>query len=103
MSGPPPRDIDVRVVGDAPQRDLYTLGAAAGRELGQEVNITRVDPVAWLDQTHPHNTPRVNLRVGVGEGEDDRVRRHTTSNERVFPQGRTRVRRTTVAACVTPP
>ena len=51
-SGPPPRDIDVLVVGEAPQRDLYALAAAAGKELGQEVNITRVDPVAWRDQTN---------------------------------------------------
>jgi predicted nucleotidyltransferase len=51
MSGPPPRDIDVLVVGDTPQRDLYSLGKAAGKELGQEVNFTRIDPVAWLDQT----------------------------------------------------
>ena len=40
MSGPPPRDIDVLVVGDTPQRDLHTLGRLAGKELGQEVNIT---------------------------------------------------------------
>jgi len=52
VSGPPPHDIDVLVVGDAPQRDLHTLAMAAGKELGQEVNITRVDPVAWLDQTN---------------------------------------------------
>ena len=51
-SGPPPRDIDVLVVGDAPQRDLRAIAMAAGKELGQEVNITRVDPVAWLDQTN---------------------------------------------------
>lgn len=51
MSGPPPRDIDVLVVGDPPQRELHTLAAAARKELGQEVNITRVDPVTWLDQT----------------------------------------------------
>ena len=52
MSGPPPHDVDVLVVGNTPQRDLHTLAVAAGRELGQEVNITRVDPVAWLDQTN---------------------------------------------------
>ena len=49
--GPPPRDIDVLVVGDAPRRDLHTLGAVAGKELGLEVNITRIDPAAWLDET----------------------------------------------------
>ena len=53
ISGPPPRDIDVLVVGDTPQRDLHTLGALAGKELGQEVNITRLDPTVWLEQTDP--------------------------------------------------
>ncbi len=53
VSGPPPRDIDVLVVGDTPRRDLYNLGKAAGVELGQEVNITRIDPAAWLDQEDP--------------------------------------------------
>jgi predicted nucleotidyltransferase len=49
-SGPPPNDIDVLVVGDAAHRDLHILAAAAGKELGQEVNITRVNPIAWLEQ-----------------------------------------------------
>ncbi len=53
VSGPPPRDIDVLVVGDTPQRDLHTLGTLASKELGQEVNITRVDPIVWREQTDP--------------------------------------------------
>lgn len=52
VNGPPPRDVDVLVVGDAPQRELRTLAATASKELGQDVNITRVDPIAWLDQTN---------------------------------------------------
>jgi predicted nucleotidyltransferase len=53
QSGPPPRDIDVLVVGDAPQRDLHALAAAASKELVQEVNITRIDPITWSEQTDP--------------------------------------------------
>lgn len=52
VSGPPPRDIDLVVVGDATQRELHALAAMATKDLGQDVNITRVDPAAWLDQTN---------------------------------------------------
>ncbi len=52
VSGPPPRDIDLVVVGDATQRELHALAAKATKDLGQDVNITRVDPAAWLDQSN---------------------------------------------------
>jgi DNA-binding transcriptional ArsR family regulator len=46
-SGPPPRDVDVLVVGDADDDDLADAAQAAERRLGREVNIHRVPAAAW--------------------------------------------------------
>jgi DNA-binding transcriptional ArsR family regulator len=45
--GPIPRDVDVLVVGEADEDDLYDVARAAERQLGREVNISRVAPPAW--------------------------------------------------------
>jgi DNA-binding transcriptional ArsR family regulator len=45
--GPPPRDVDVLVVGDADDDDLFDAARAAERRLGREVNIHRVSRRAW--------------------------------------------------------
>jgi DNA-binding transcriptional ArsR family regulator len=45
--GPPPRDVDVLVVGDADEDDLADVAVAAERRLGREVNIHRVSTRAW--------------------------------------------------------
>jgi DNA-binding transcriptional ArsR family regulator len=45
--GPPPRDIDVLVVGAADDDDLADAARTAERRLGREVNIHRVSAVAW--------------------------------------------------------
>jgi predicted nucleotidyltransferase len=42
-----PRDVDVLVVGDADEDDLYDAARAAERTLGREVNIRRVFPRVW--------------------------------------------------------
>jgi len=46
-AGPPPRDVDVLVVGDADEDDLADAARAAERRLGREVNIHRVPATAW--------------------------------------------------------
>jgi DNA-binding transcriptional ArsR family regulator len=46
-AGPPPRDVDVLVVGDADEDDLADAAQAAERRLGREVNIHRVPAAAW--------------------------------------------------------
>jgi DNA-binding transcriptional ArsR family regulator len=45
--GPVPRDVDVLVVGDADEDDLYAAAREAETRLGREVNIHRVAPEAW--------------------------------------------------------
>lgn len=45
--GPPPRDIDVLVVGEADEDELADAAAAAERWLGREVNIHRVSAATW--------------------------------------------------------
>jgi predicted nucleotidyltransferase len=42
-----PGDVDVLVVGDVDEDDLYDVARAAERELGREVNMRRVSRVAW--------------------------------------------------------
>lgn len=49
--GPPPRDIDVLVVGSADEDELYDAARAAERTLGREVNITRVSALSWTDDS----------------------------------------------------
>jgi predicted nucleotidyltransferase len=45
--GDVPRDVDVLVVGDADDDDLYDVARKAERSLAREVNIRRVAPQAW--------------------------------------------------------
>ena len=45
--GPPPRDVDVVVVGDADQDDLFDVARAAEQTLGREVNIHRISAKSW--------------------------------------------------------
>jgi DNA-binding transcriptional ArsR family regulator len=47
QGGDVPRDVDVLVVGEADDDDLYDAARAAERRLGREVNIRRVSPRAW--------------------------------------------------------
>jgi DNA-binding transcriptional ArsR family regulator len=49
--GDVPRDVDVLVVGDADEDDLYDAARAAENRLGREVNIRRVSPEAWRRPT----------------------------------------------------
>jgi DNA-binding transcriptional ArsR family regulator len=46
-AGPTPRDVDVLVVGEADEDDLFDAARAAERRLGREVNIHRVTAEAW--------------------------------------------------------
>lgn len=45
--GPPPRDVDVLVVGDADEDDAFDAARAAEQRLGREVNIHRVPAKSW--------------------------------------------------------
>lgn len=45
--GPPPRDIDVLVVGSADDDELYDAARTAEQILGREVNIHRISPASW--------------------------------------------------------
>jgi DNA-binding transcriptional ArsR family regulator len=45
--GPTPRDVDVLVVGDADDDDIFDAARAAERKLGREVNIHRVPAKTW--------------------------------------------------------
>jgi DNA-binding transcriptional ArsR family regulator len=45
--GPPPRDVDVLVIGDADEDDLFDVARTAERSLGREVNIHRVAASTW--------------------------------------------------------
>ncbi len=45
--GPPPRDVDVVVVGRADEDDLYDAARTAERLLGREVNVHQVSAEVW--------------------------------------------------------
>ncbi|HWS36220.1 MAG TPA: MarR family transcriptional regulator, partial [Actinoplanes sp.] len=45
--GPPPRDVDVLVVGDADDDELADVATTAERLLGREVNMHRISAAAW--------------------------------------------------------
>jgi DNA-binding transcriptional ArsR family regulator len=47
QGGDVPRDVDVLVVGDADDDDLFDAARSAERTLGREVNIRRVAAQAW--------------------------------------------------------
>jgi len=46
-AGDVPRDVDVLVIGDADDDDLYEAARSAEQRLGREVNIRRVSPPTW--------------------------------------------------------
>lgn len=46
-AGPAPRDVDVLVVGEADDDDLFAAARVVERRLGREVNIHRVSAAAW--------------------------------------------------------
>jgi DNA-binding transcriptional ArsR family regulator len=45
--GPPPHDVDVLVIGEADDDDLYDAARRAEHRLGREVNVHRVSAEAW--------------------------------------------------------
>lgn len=54
--GPPPRDIDVVIVGAADEDDLADAARLAERRLGREVNVHRVSARAWRSGNDPFLT-----------------------------------------------
>ncbi|WP_327048529.1 hypothetical protein OG320_11975 [Microbispora sp. NBC_01189] len=52
-AGPPPRDVDVLVIGTADLDDLYEAARTAERVLGREVNISRISADSWADHNDP--------------------------------------------------
>jgi DNA-binding transcriptional ArsR family regulator len=55
-AGPPPRDIDVLIVGAADEDDLADAARAAEGRLGREVNVNRVSAQAWRSGDDPFLT-----------------------------------------------
>ena len=51
--GPPPRDIDVVVIGHPTRDSLTAAGEDARRRLHREVNITRITPEVWQSEQDP--------------------------------------------------
>jgi DNA-binding transcriptional ArsR family regulator len=49
--GPPPRDVDVLVVGGADEDDVFAAARAAQSRLGREVNVHQVRAEAWHGAT----------------------------------------------------
>jgi len=54
--GPPPRDIDLLIVGAADDDDLADAARAAEGRLGREVNVQRVSARAWRSGNDPFLT-----------------------------------------------
>ncbi len=50
-AGPIPRDVDVLVLGDPDDDDLFDAARAAERRLGREVNVRRVAVESWRSAT----------------------------------------------------
>lgn len=76
VAGPPPRDLDVLVVGTASRTDLLDVSEAASARLHIDVNIHRTSPEAWAAMTDPFlatvaSRPRVQL-TGAQPGPQDR-------------------------------
>ncbi|WP_204073613.1 helix-turn-helix domain-containing protein [Planotetraspora phitsanulokensis] len=69
-----PRDVDVLIIGDVDEDDLYDAARAAERRLGREVNMRRVSRAAWeasagdpfLDTVR--SRPLVQLKIDRGRG-----------------------------------
>jgi DNA-binding transcriptional ArsR family regulator len=74
-AGPPPRDIDVLVVGDADDDDLFDAARTAEHQLGREVNVRRISVRNWHSSTTADPflasvRSRPLVRIGV-RGDDD--------------------------------
>jgi DNA-binding transcriptional ArsR family regulator len=75
-AGAVPHDVDVLVIGEADEDDLYDAARAAERRLGREVNIRRISPDSWGRQdddpflTSVRSRPTVPLDLG-GEPQRD--------------------------------
>jgi DNA-binding transcriptional ArsR family regulator len=71
--GPPPRDLDVVVVGDADDDDLFDAARTAEGQLGREVNIHRVAARAWQEPGEDPFLTSVRARplVPLDLGRDD--------------------------------
>lgn len=50
-AGPPPRDVDVLIVGSADADALYDAARTAERTLGREVNVSRISSTSWTSHT----------------------------------------------------
>lgn len=51
--GPPPRDVDVLVVGSPAQAELQAACRAVERQIDRDVNPVTLDPETWDDQHDP--------------------------------------------------
>jgi predicted nucleotidyltransferase len=53
QEGPPPRDLDVLVIGQPSRVDLLEVADEASRRLGVEVNIRAIPADAWAVKADP--------------------------------------------------
>jgi DNA-binding MarR family transcriptional regulator len=71
--GQPPRDIDVIIVGDADQDDVFDAARTAEQQLGREVNIQQVSHERWRKPgddvflASVHARPLVQLDLGENQ------------------------------------
>jgi hypothetical protein len=47
VAGPPPADVDVLVVGEAPRADIYDAAEQAEQRISFPVNVTLASPARW--------------------------------------------------------
>lgn len=73
--GPPPRDIDVLVVGASARTDLLDAADAAQQKLHTEVNIHTTTPEAWAAQDQPFLVTVASRPMITLVGRDARPRR----------------------------
>jgi len=77
--GPVPRDVDVLVVGDADDDELYDVARRAEQTLGREVNVRRVAAETWrlpgedpfLTSVQSRPLARLDLTANADKGHGD--------------------------------
>lgn len=70
VTGEPPRDVDVLVVGDPSRTELNEAATAAEQTLNAPVNITKVSSEAWASSDDPflatvRSRPLIRLDIGT--------------------------------------
>lgn len=87
--GPPPRDIDVLVVGNLSRADLLDVADAAQQQLHTKVNIRTITPEEWAAKDQPFlmtvaSRPLIAL-IGPGAAAGHGHARYPVSRSRLPP------------------